>query len=51
MIAKEDSHKILVIGATGTVGTELVAQLTQGGYRVRALTRRSAKSFQVWKQC
>ncbi|HUH96717.1 MAG TPA: SDR family oxidoreductase [Anaerolineales bacterium] len=38
-MAKDDSHKILVIGATGTVGTELIAQLTQDGHRVRALTR------------
>ncbi len=35
---------ILVIGATGTVGTELVAQLTREGYRVRALTRYPQKA-------
>ena len=44
MIAKENSHMILVVGATGTVGTELVAQLTQAGDRVRALTRDPQKA-------
>ena len=43
-MAGEDSHLILVIGATGTVGTQLVAQLTQEGYRVRALTRDPQKA-------
>jgi uncharacterized protein YbjT (DUF2867 family) len=43
-MAKEDSRLILVIGATGTVGTELIAQLTQDGYRVRALTRDPQKA-------
>ncbi len=35
---------ILVVGATGTVGGELVQQLVDGGHRVRALTRDSAKA-------
>jgi (4-alkanoyl-5-oxo-2,5-dihydrofuran-3-yl)methyl phosphate reductase len=35
---------ILIIGATGTVGTELVTQLTQGGHRVRVLTRNPQKA-------
>jgi len=36
---------ILVIGATGTVGTELVKQLVEdGGVRVRALTRNPEKA-------
>lgn len=35
---------ILVIGATGTIGTELVAQLAQGGERVRILTRDPKKA-------
>jgi uncharacterized protein YbjT (DUF2867 family) len=39
MVSKEDTQKILVVGATGTVGTELVSQLTRDGYQVRALTR------------
>ncbi len=39
---------ILIIGATGTVGTELVAQLTEGGYRVRALTRSPQKAAKFW---
>jgi len=43
-MTNEDSQTILVIGATGTVGTELIAQLTQGGYKVRALTRNPQKA-------
>ena len=35
---------ILVIGATGTIGTELVAQLVQGGEKVRILTRDPKKA-------
>lgn len=35
---------ILVTGATGTVGSELVKQLVQGGHRVRALVRDPAKA-------
>lgn len=35
---------ILVIGATGTIGTELVAQLTEGGEKVRILTRDPSKA-------
>lgn len=35
---------ILVIGATGTVGSLLVNQLAEGGHAVRALTRNPAKS-------
>lgn len=34
---------ILVVGATGTVGSELVTQLVAGGHRVRALVRDPAK--------
>ncbi len=44
MTLKEDGRRILVIGATGAVGTELVAQLTQDGYQVRALTRNPQKA-------
>jgi len=36
--------KILVTGATGTVGTHLVEQLIQTGIQVRALTRNPAKA-------
>ena len=32
-------HKILVTGATGTVGRELIQQLLEAGHHVRALTR------------
>ncbi len=35
---------ILVTGATGTVGSEVVNQLAQGGHRVRALVRDLAKA-------
>src|SRR5579859_2319460 len=35
---------ILVTGATGTVGTEAIKQLTEGGHRVRALVRDKAKA-------
>lgn len=35
---------ILVTGATGTVGTETVKQLTEAGHRVRALVRDRAKA-------
>jgi uncharacterized protein YbjT (DUF2867 family) len=44
MASKESSKKILVIGATGTVGTGLVAQLRQDDYAVRALTRNPQKA-------
>jgi uncharacterized protein YbjT (DUF2867 family) len=37
-------QKILVTGATGTVGRELVQQLHQAGHHVRALTRDPAKA-------
>jgi uncharacterized protein YbjT (DUF2867 family) len=37
-------HKILVTGATGTVGGQLVNQLLQAGHQVRALTRNPAKA-------
>lgn len=37
-------HKILVTGATGTVGRQLVHQLLQAGHHVRALTRNPAKA-------
>jgi uncharacterized protein YbjT (DUF2867 family) len=36
--------KILVAGATGTVGGQLVRQLVQAGHAVRALTRNPAKA-------
>src|SRR5580704_4739107 len=36
--------KVLVIGATGTVGSELVKSLLQRGASVRALTRTQPKS-------
>jgi len=35
---------ILVIGANGTVGSEVVKQLVQGGHRVRALVRDTVKA-------
>lgn len=35
---------ILVIGANGTVGSEVVKQLLQGGHQVRALVRDSVKA-------
>ncbi|MBI3561725.1 MAG: SDR family oxidoreductase [Gammaproteobacteria bacterium] len=37
---------ILVTGATGTVGSEVVKQLVQGGHRVRAMVRDLAKAAQ-----
>lgn len=39
-----DRQMILVTGATGTVGREVVAQLLQDGERVRALTRDPSKA-------
>jgi uncharacterized protein YbjT (DUF2867 family) len=44
MKSKENSHPILVIGATGTVGTKLVTQLVQDGYPIRAMTRDPQKT-------
>ncbi len=44
MMPKENSQPILVIGATGTVGTELVTQLVQAGRYVRTLTRNPQKA-------
>lgn len=38
---------ILVTGATGTVGTEVVEQLAAGGHRVRALVRNPAKTDKI----
>lgn len=37
-------HKILVTGATGTIGGQLVKQLLAAGHQVRALTRNPAKA-------
>jgi uncharacterized protein YbjT (DUF2867 family) len=37
-------HKILVTGATGTVGSQLVNQLYRAGHQVRALTRNPNKA-------
>jgi uncharacterized protein YbjT (DUF2867 family) len=37
-------HKILVTGATGTVGRQLVNHLVQAGHHVRALTRNPQKA-------
>jgi uncharacterized protein YbjT (DUF2867 family) len=37
-------HKILVTGANGTVGGQLVKQLAQAGHQVLALTRNPAKA-------
>ena len=34
-----ENRKILVLGATGTVGSSLVQQLSERGERVRAATR------------
>ncbi|MGK4006469.1 NAD(P)H-binding protein [Sorangium sp. So ce1036] len=36
--------KILVTGATGTVGSEIVKQLVEGGHHVRALSRDPARA-------
>jgi uncharacterized protein YbjT (DUF2867 family) len=41
---------ILVIGATGTVGTQLVSQLTQSGHPVRVLTRNPQKAAKFGSQ-
>lgn len=38
---------ILVTGATGTNGRELIQQLTQGGQRVRAMVRNPAKNKEL----
>jgi len=38
---------ILVTGATGTVGTETMRQLTEAGRRVRALVRDPAKAAKL----
>ncbi len=44
MASKEKLQPVLVVGATGTVGMELVAQLVQDGYPVRAFTRNPQKA-------
>ena len=36
---------ILVTGATGTVGSQIVAELTRGGQPVRVLTRSRGKQI------
>ena len=38
---------ILVTGATGTIGSEVVKQLVEGGHRVRALVRDPAKAARL----
>src|ERR1700749_5252175 len=40
---REKTMKVLVTGATGTVGSELVRALLQRGADVRALTRKQPK--------
>jgi hypothetical protein len=42
MSAKTPSGKILVVGATGTVGAPLVAELLARGEKVKAATRNTA---------
>jgi len=32
-------HRILIIGATGTVGSQVVSQLSAAGVQVRAMAR------------
>lgn len=41
---------ILVTGATGFVGRELVAQALSAGHRVRALCRHPARARELWPQ-
>ena len=41
---------ILVIGATGTIGSELVRQLVEGRHEVRALVRDAARAVKLGKQ-
>ena len=36
--------KLIIFGATGTVGIRLVEQALQSGYQVTAFTRKSAKA-------
>jgi uncharacterized protein YbjT (DUF2867 family) len=43
-LERTERQMILVTGATGTVGREVVAQLLQAGQRVRALTRDPSKA-------
>ena len=38
---------ILVTGATGTVGTEMIRHLVKAGHRVRALVRDRAKATKL----
>ncbi len=38
------ANEVLVLGATGGIGGEVVRQLRDGGWSVRALTRGSATS-------
>ena len=44
MKPKKNTSPILIVGATGTVGTELVNQLTQDDHPVRILTRNPQKA-------
>src|SRR5579859_92327 len=41
---RKESKMILVTGATGTVGREVVTQLLAAGQKVRAMTRNPAKA-------
>jgi uncharacterized protein YbjT (DUF2867 family) len=40
-------ENILIIGATGNVGSELVKQLAASGRRVRALVRNDSKAARI----
>lgn len=37
--AKRNHDRILVVGATGSIGRQVVAQAIESGHRVRALAR------------
>ena len=50
-MTKEDSRpateSILIVGATGNVGAELVKQLSASGKRVKALVRNERKAASI----